>query len=460
MMRAAGPLVAACFLSACATPTAQPGTVAFTDVNVLPMDREGVLNDQTVVVVDGVITEMGPADRITVGASATIVDGTGRYLMPGLSEMHAHVPPGDDPPREAVEDILFLYVANGITTIRGMLGSAYQVPLADELERGEVLGPNFYVGAPSLNGGTAPTPAAAERLVRANAAAGYDLQKIHPGVPLDAWDHMVEVAREVGLTYGGHVPADVGLVHAIETGMSTVDHLDGYVEAVVADEVVSQINTGQPISLGGLVAGADEAKIAEIVRLTVEEDVYVVPTMYLWENLYGVTDPEPFLTLPEMRYVSEGQREAWRRQAAPGPRGTPEEVEAFLELRKRILEDLADAGANVLMGTDSPQMFNVPGFALHREIAVMAESGMTNHQILVSGTANVGRYVREHLGIDHDFGTIAPGQRADLLLLESNPLDDLGNLTDRVGVMVRGRWVDEEEIQTGLAALAAKHAAR
>lgn len=451
-------LTAVCLVAACATPPAQPGTFAFTNVTVVPMDRPGVLENQTVIVIDDEIAEMGPAAEVRVGAGATVVDGDGRYLMPGLAEMHAHVPPGDDPPRDAIEDILFLYVANGITTIRGMLGSAYQVPLADELERGDVLGPTFYVAGPSLNGGTAPTPEAAEQLLRANARAGYDLQKIHPGVPRAAWDRMAEVAREVGLTYGGHVPADVGLVHAIETGISTVDHLDGYVEAVAADEVVSQINTGQPISLGGLVAGAEEGRIEDIVRLTVENDVYVVPTMYLWENLYGVMDPEPFLALPEMRYVSTQQREAWRRQAAPGPRGTPEEVAAFIGLRNQILNDLADAGAGILMGTDSPQLFNVPGFALHREIAVMAEAGLTNEQILRSGTLNVGRYVREHLGLDHDFGTVAPGQRADLLLLESDPLEDLSNLTDRVGVMVRGRWISQHEIQDGLAAIAAKHA--
>jgi hypothetical protein len=378
--------------------------------------------------------------------------------MPGLAEMHAHVPPGDNPPRDAVEDILFLYVANGITTIRGMLGSAYQIPLADELERGQLLGPTFYVAAPSLNGSTAPTAEAAERLVRSHAAAGYDLQKIHPGVPLPVWDHMVGVARELGLTFGGHVPADVGLEHAIRTGMSTVDHLDGYVQAVAPPGVVSQINAGQ-IDLGGLLEGqVDPLRIAEVVRLTVEEDAYVVPTMYLWENLYGTTDAEPFLAQPEMRYVSAAQREAWRRQAAGGPLGTPEELEAFFELRQRILKALADAGAGILMGTDSPQLFNVPGFALYREIAEMAEAGMTSRQILLSGTANVGRYVREHLGIDDAFGTVAVGQRADLVLLGSNPLDDLDNLTDRVGVMVRGRWLPRAELDAGLERLAAKHA--
>jgi hypothetical protein len=240
--------------------------------------------------------------------------------------------------------------------------------------------------------------------------------------------------------------------------MSTVDHLDGYVQAVAGPGVVSQINAGAAISLEGLVAGVDEARIPEIVQLTLDHDVFVVPTMYLWENLYGVTDPERFLSQPEMRYVSAAQRDAWRRQAAPGPRGGPAAVRAFLDVRNRILEDLADAGASIMMGTDSPQMFNVPGFALHREIAVMSEAGMTNQQILESGTVVVGRYVREHLGLDEDFGTVAAGQRADLVLLGSNPLDDLDHLTDRVGVLVGGRWVSRADIDAGLEAIAAKHA--
>jgi imidazolonepropionase-like amidohydrolase len=160
-----------------------------------------------------------------------------------------------------------------------------------------------------------------------------------------------------------------------------------------------------------------------------------------------------------MKYVSQGQRDAWRRQAAGGARGAPEEVAAFLELRKRILKDLSDAGAGILMGTDSPQMFNVPGFALHRELRVVAESGISNYEILKSGTAAVGKYVADHLGLDGRFGTVAPGQRADLVLLGSNPLEDLGNLTERVGVMVRGRWVPRADIDAGLEALATKHGA-
>lgn len=433
------------------------GTIVFRDVDVLSMESEIVLFDQTVVILDDVILEMGSSHEIQVVSGATVIDGTGLYLMPGLAEMHAHVPPGNSPPRDQVEDILFLYIANGVTTIRGMLGSDYQIPLAQEIERGDVLGPNFYVAAPSLNGGSAPDMASAERLVREHKSAGYHLQKIHPGVPLEAWDHMARISEEVGLTFGGHVPADVGLVHAIETGMSTVDHLDGYVQAVVSDDVVSQINTGRPINLQGLVSGVDESKITEIVRLSLENDVYVVPTLYLWENLYGMNDPSQFLTQPEMKYVSSAQREAWRRQAAGGPRDSPGVLKAFFDLRKRILKALSDAGVGILMGTDSPQMFNVPGFALHRELKLVGESGMSNYEILRSGTSSVARYVSDHLGLEGNFGTIAPGQRADLVLLGSNPLEDLSNLTDRVGVMVRGRWVPRTEIDEGLKALADKH---
>ena len=450
---------AALFMNCGGVPDAAPGTIAFTNVSVVPMDRETVLENHTVVVVDGVITEVGPSSDVVVGSGATIIDGTGQYLTPGLAEMHAHVPSGANPPRESVQDILFLYVANGVTTIRGMLGSEYQIPLADELESGEEFGPNFYVAAPSINGGSVPDPATAERLIRTHKERGYDLQKIHPGVSLETWDHMVEVAQEVGLTFGGHVPADVGLVHAIETGMSTIDHLDGYVQAIASDDVVSQVNAGQT-SLSGLVDGIDEEKLRQIIQLSLEHDVYVVPTMYLWENLYGAPDVAAILSQPEMQYVSQGQRDRWRQQASGGPRGAPAEIEAFFALRKRILKGLSDAGVGILMGTDSPQMFNVPGFALHRELRVVAESGMSNYAILRSGTASVGRYVADHLGLDGNFGTVAVGQRADLVLLRKNPLDDLENLTDRVGVMVRGRWTTRAEIDAGLAALAEKHAGR
>ena len=124
--------------------------------------------------------------------------------------------------------------------------------------------------------------------------------------------------------------------------------------------------------------------------MTIEHDVYVVPTQYLWRNLYGAPDAGAMLMQPEMRYVSPETRDGWRRRAEGGGSGPPDEVALYLELRDRILKALSDAGAGILMGTDSPQLFNVPGFALHRELAVMSEAGMSNYEILKSGTVTVG----------------------------------------------------------------------
>jgi hypothetical protein len=417
------------------------GTWAFTNVTVIPMDSERVLPGHTVVVRNGVITAVGPAAEVPVPEGAMRIDGTGRYLMPGLAEMHAHVPPAQQrPPQQVLDDILFLYVANGVTTIRGMLGSPYQLDLRAELEAGRHLGPAFYVGAPSINGNTAPTPEAAEGMIRAAAEAGYDLQKIHPGVPRAAWDRMVEVAREVGITYGGHVPADVGIDHALASGISTVDHMDGYLEA-------ARLPGGE----------YDDRLMRELARRTAEAGVYVVPTQYLWENLNGVRSADDALGDPEMRYVSPQQRQGWRNQAANRPARSGAELQAFVEARTRMLGYLGEAGAPLLMGTDSPQLFNVPGFALHREIRKMAEAGLSAYQILESGTRNVGRYVADELGSDDVFGMVVAGHRADLVLLEANPLENLGHLTERAGVMVRGRWVPADEIEAGLASLAARH---
>jgi imidazolonepropionase-like amidohydrolase len=412
-------------------------------VTVLPMDGDRVLEDHTVVVRDGEIVAVGPTDSTPVPDGAERIVARGRFLMPGLAEMHAHVPPTPErPPEQALDDLLFLYVANGVTTIRGMLGSAYQIGLRDELRADARLGPAFYAAAPSVNGNSAQTPEAAGALIRSAAAAGYDLQKIHPGVSREAWDRMVEIAGEVGITYGGHVPSDVGIEHALASGISTVDHMDGYLEA-----------SGTPA------AGYDDARMRELARRTAQAGAYVVPTHYLWQNLYGARTAEEALQDPEMRYVSPQQRQAWRNQAGGlNPLGA-EQLGTFVDARDRMLRYLEEAGVPLLMGTDSPQLFNVPGFALHREIRAMADAGLSNRTILESGTCNVGRYVAEVLGSDDVFGQVAPGHRADLVLLDGNPLDDLAHLDERAGVMVRGRWLPHERIEEGLRAIAERHAA-
>lgn len=441
---------------------AAPGTpIAFTNVTVLPMDGDRRLPEQTVIVQDGRIAMMGPTRRTPVPAGTTRIDGRGKFLMPGLAEMHAHVPPGS-PTQEQLADIMFLYVANGITTIRGMLGAPYQIQLKEQLASGAMLGPRLFPAAPSLNGTSAPTPEAGVALVRAAAATGYSLVKIHPGVSRATWDASVAEMKAQGLTFGGHIPADVGLVHAMRSGIATIDHIDGYLEAAVRDSAVYQMSGSQ---LGDAIDAVDPMKFPALARMARELNVWNVPTMYLWENFYNNRSAEELAALPEMAYVSQAQVTAWMNQkrgralADENQRMTPRRRERYLALRRAMLRVLAEEGAPLLMGTDSPQMFNVPGFALHRELAVASDAGLTTYQVLESGTRNVGRYVRESLRQPGDFGTVAVGQAADLVLLDADPLADLENLTRRSGVMVRGRWVSAAEIAAGLERIKSKHAA-
>jgi len=442
------------------------GTFAFVDVSVLPMDRDRVLSGQTVLVRDGRITAVGPSASVQVPPDAQRIDGRGKYLMPGLAEMHAHVL-GPAQPQELNRDIMFLYVANGVTTIRAMLGAPNQLVLRGQLQKGEVLGPTMFVAAPSLNGNSAPNPDTAMKLVRAHKAAGYDLLKLHPGLTRATYDSAVRVAREVGITFGGHVSQQVGIDRTLEVRQSTVDHLDGYIEGAVADPLKRRImSPTEPVPFSEWMAGVTDAKLRELARRTKDAGVWNVPTVFLWESLYGTFAPESAALRPEMKYAPKQWVNGWitqkRNQAQGLTQGgvTPELAQQLLAHRRKLLKALADAGAPLLMGTDSPQMFNVPGFALHRELRLMGEAGLTPYQVLESGTKNVGLYVERDLKQDGKFGTVTVGNWADLVLLDANPLQSLGNITKRAGVMVRGRWVPAAEIDAGLASLAAKYAAQ
>lgn len=435
--------------------------VAFVNVTVVPMDRERTIPGQTVLVRGDRIVEIGPAADVVVPLGAVMVDAAGKYLMPGLAEMHAHIP-GPTSPEQLVLDVMFLYVANGVTTIRGMLGAPNQLALRDRAARREITAPTIFVGAPSLNGQSAPTPDSAARLIRAYRTAGYDFLKLHPGLSRVVYDAIVETARAEGITFAGHISAAVGLQRTLEARQSTIDHLDGYLEASVRPDVHARMAAG-PVPFSEMVAAVDPARIRYWAGRTRDAGTWNVPTAFLWETFYSADSAEVFARRPEMRYAAPQMVNAWiqqKRNMAQNQRNqgvTAADARRYLELRRHTLRALADSGAPLLMGTDSPQMFSVPGFSLHNEIGLMQATGLPAFQVLESGTRNVARYAAEHLKLDGAFGTVAVGNRADLVLLDANPLLDARNVARRAGVMVRGRWLSAEEIQRGLDAIAARY---
>ncbi|MFM7328545.1 MAG: amidohydrolase, partial [Bacteroidota bacterium] len=284
---------------------ASAGEYLITSVRVISMEDEKISPEQHVLIRDGRIISIGTKKP----AAAVVIDGKGNYLMPGLSEMHAHVPPVDD--LAPMKDVMLLYACNGITTIRGMLGHPLHLELRSKVASGEIIGPRLYTSGPSFSGLSVKTPEAGAELVRKQKAMGYDFLKLHPGLSRDKFRAIVAAAKEVGITYGGHVSFGVGLWEACSSGYATIDHLDGMTEAMVPG---IDTLTDQTAGLFGMFVGAraDQRRIPEVMRALKENRVSLVPTQTLAERWFAPdATPERMDAAPEMIYMDRKTRDAW-----------------------------------------------------------------------------------------------------------------------------------------------------
>lgn len=420
-------------------PQADSSVTVFDQVHVLRMESEQVLRNQRVVVQGDRIVAVGPAAELALPEGATLINGAGRYLMPGLAEMHGHVPPLVDfsgMPARYLDDVLTLYLAGGVTTVRGMLGHEQQLRLKDDIASGKRLGPTLYLAGPSFNQHTVTSAEQARERVRQHKQQGWDLLKIHPGLSLEHYQAIADEATRQGIDFAGHVPQAVGIEQAILLGSRTIDHLDGYMAA-----------------LGGFDKALTEADMAPLISLSKTHNVAVVPTQALWETIIGAADLAQLQSYDELKYMPAQVINGWQRYLQqPGTAYyTGDTAALHAQNRQRLLQALYQADVTILLGTDAPQLYSVPGLSLRREIPKMAAAGISNYDILRSGTVEVGKYFA-----DKDrFGQVKAGQRADLLLLDGNPLDNLSVLYQPAGVMVRGQWLSRAVLDNKLAEIAA-----
>jgi len=457
------------FLAACQTPNStsteqnstsspiSPNLIIFQNVNVIPMTNRGeVLTNQIVTIEKGKITNIVDAANIRLNNSeAQIIDGTGKYLVPGLAEMHAHIPTPQNGNDSLVRETLFLYLSQGVTTIRGMLGDPYHLKLKEQVANNEILSPRIYTSSPSMNGNSVQTPTQAREKVTQYAADGYDFLKIHPGIKLDVFEELVKTANEVGIDFAGHVPVDVGINRAIDFGYASVDHVDGYVRGLLPEG--SELTPADAGFFGfDLTEAIDESLLPALAEKTAKADVWVVPTQTLMTRWLSPKSGAEMGAEPEMQYMAPSTRYAWRQgkqrlQDAPGY--SQERYNDFIALRKKILQALRAAGVNILLGSDAPQVYNVPGFSILHEMEAMADAGFTPYEILESGTVHPAIY----FDAKGEYGTIEPGASADFILLDANPLENISNMRHQSGVMVRGEWLPTTEIKNRLAVIAEQY---
>ena len=458
---------------------AQERPFAFVDVTVVPMDGERLLGHQTVVVVKGRITQVVPSSSAHVPSDAVKINGSGKFLMPGLADMHVHFmrrTSGESQPFRSADDEAYgrtiattrsasassdylaeneglglLFVANGITTVRNMWGNPAIDEFARTINSGGALGPHIYStgnitdGNPPTWEGTrvVETREQAEEAVLSDKRAGYIAIKVYSRLSKDAYSAIIAAARREGLPVVGHVPAAVGLQGVIAARQDSIEHLDRFLFALQRDSETKDNSWGE------LLRNVDLTKLPPFVQAIKAADIWVCPTLV-------VADPPrtDSAWLDQKSFIPPGIMARYAKMypgmaASTDPRGAPQGHAIF----SAILRGLHEGGAHLLLGTDTVKPGTLPGFSSHEELANFVAAGMTPYEAIRAGTADAAIFLHQQ----NQFGTVATGLRADVLLLESNPLEDVRNVSKRVGVMVNGHWFTEKELRQRLATLRASY---
>ena len=437
----------------------EPAATAFVDVTLVAMVDESELPHQTVVVRGDRIIAVGPLGEVEIPDDALRIDGRGQWLMPGLTDAHVHV---------WGEDELLLFVANGVTTVRNMWGAPLHFAMVERVAAGEIVGPSILTtgpimdGVPPLwNGSLALDDVAAARAsVAEQKAAGYDFIKVYSRLSSDVYEAIVQASREAGLLVCGHVPDAVGLSRALAVGQDSIEHLTGFLEALrVADGAsprdAAQLSLTQRWSLPEV----SDTALRQIAEDVAASGSWNCPTLLVYAKIVGVDEANQLFAAPEMRFVSPSTRSTWDPGADFRTSQMTDDDYAGLRAtditRRRIVAALHQAGAPLLLGTDTPNPFVIPGFSIHEELALLVAAGLTPYEALSAGTREAARFLRD----ERPVGTISVGNAADLLLLAADPLADVAALQQRSGVMAAGRWYAEDTLRAHLEELALSYEA-
>ncbi len=432
-------IVAGLALSLCASLALADGNgmTAFRNVNVLTMTDAGTIANATVTVDGDRIVSV--ADGLgNVPNGARLIDGSGKTLMPGLADMHVHY---------WSENQGVLYLANSVTTVRNLWGSARTLILDAAAKRGDVRGPHIYNSGPLMDGpepiwgeGSVKltTPQQAIGAVESQRSTGYRAVKLYEGLAPEIYAAAVKAAKDRDMQVCTHVPEGMSIEDVIALGVDSIEHFDGVAAAASAASDDAGYMTRW--------ATADHERLREIANASAEAGVWHSPTFSVIALRYRyAADPEAFFARPEAGYVGSGLTDWWRGAAARMGEFDDEKRAATTNQRV-FLRMLYEAGVPLLIGTDTPNPFVLPGFAIHDELATFVESGIPVAEVLRMATAGAASFAGE----EGEWGVVAEDARADLLLLDGDPREDLSILRRPAGVMMNGHWHDAAALSGAL----------
>jgi imidazolonepropionase-like amidohydrolase len=408
----------------------KPKTYIIQNVSILTMKDSELIRNQSVLIENGIIQEIGTDIQ---NQNATIIDGTGKFLMPGLTDMHVHL--FEKHPLKNTWMLLLLI--NGVTSVRDMCGQPEKLQLREKIKKNEILAPNLYQAGPIINNvkdnfglfAFASTPEQAREIVISHKKSGYNFIKVYDGLTKEVYLAIVDEAQKQGMLVNGHLPDKITLEDAIKSKLNSVEHLTGYFEWKDNQVSISAPNN--------------------YASLTANSDLWNCPTIYnhyMTGSRKGAT--EMFSYAETSGLVPSDWTEMWKKRISNNSKETMEIVDKFgqsnFETLKKIVLNLYNSKAKLIAGTDAGNLpLLIPGYSLHQELRIMNEIGIPTYEVLKMTTINAALAMNK----DSEFGTVEVGKRADLLLLNSNPLDKIENLQDKNGLMVRGIWVSDEELK-------------
>jgi len=447
-------------------PAGPPPTLAITHVSVIPMDRSGVLADQTVLVRGDAIVAVAPARELAVPAGTPTLDGRGRYLIPGLFDTHVHL--GNEPPEH-----LMLYLANGVTTVQNMSGKPAHLELRARVAAGTLPGPRILSTGPTTAEERVDSPDKARAHVAAVKAAGYDAIKQYgdgaDSMSEETYRTLVDTAHAVGMRVVGHAPRNLPFTTVLAAGQDSIDHAEEivYTHAPLGAGSIRAMQFSDPgpdktrailEELAGLVARARPA-IGELANQSHAAGLALAPTLVAFETIRRTVSAEyqSMLGERELEYVSPVLRASWgpalNRYRSGGWRNRLPQIERVLAtslaLQMEIVRAFDAAGVPLVTGTDAPLPFVYPGSSLHRELELFVAAGLTTEKALRAATVVAAHELRVPGGV------VAAGAPADLVLLAANPLADIRNTRQIVAVVRAGRAWSRADLDAGLAKLAA-----
>lgn len=417
---------------------------AFIHVNVVPMTQDQVLRDQTVLVEKGRIAFIGRGIAIPEGAE--VIEGDGRFLSPGLADMHSHSDTRED---------LKVYLANGVTTILNMGGASagFMDSIRPGANRGALPGPHVYAafrvdGSPQYNNFFVTTPDEARAIVRIAKTNGYDFIKVYNDLSPECFEALIEEGKALHVPIVGHGVTAVGLRKQLDAGQVMVAHTEEFLYTVF-------YGPGDIPEAGA----PDPSKIPDAINFVLRDKAFVTADL----NTYATIARQwgkpavaaAYLHSPDVRYLGPSDRILWAREDYKKRRGSLDARAAFLQ---RFTKAMSDAGVPLIAGTDAPSIPGlVAGFSLHDDLKALTEAGLTPYQALATATRTPGEFIRQSLGEQVPFGTVTVGARADLVLSQENPLANLATLRRPIGVMAAGRWYSAKELSGLLQSVATEY---